>query len=84
MSTLTGVARADRKCPRCGSRDLHAVAAGANTNLFCAACTACWHAEGSELTRVNPHRCAKCPEELCRTALHGGTAITGGPGYVSD
>ena len=71
MSTLVEVGRTSRKCPRCGSRDLHAVVAGANTNLFCAACTACWHGDQGQLERVNPHRCAQCPEQLCRSALHG-------------
>lgn len=71
MPTPTHIEFGTRKCPRCTARTLHPVVAGRNTNLFCATCTACWHPEKGELRRVNPHRCAQCPDQLCQVALHG-------------
>ena len=55
-------------CPQCQGSWLSPVTtADEETNFLCLRCRSCWHLAGGQLSRVDQHACAGCPDRhFCR------------------
>lgn len=57
------------RCPGCDSRFATWVTAGAQPNLLCLTCGACWHASAGQWQRVSMRDCPGCDyQAVCLAA----------------